>query len=321
MSVAESIVTLGPMTQLGCLSASSRRDGGQLRRGAAAERAARAGQQDLLGRQQRVVAGRDAGATGRRRGRPSRHWKMALCSLSTGRMRARRGAAPRPARRARRPPCSPCWPAPAWRPPRASARLARRPAAPTMPFSTTSSSPARAGLGGGRGDQLGDHPRRRLCTRQRARAAPPRRRRRVVEADLCRRRSAAAAASSGSTLRWAASAATHQLPATPAATSIAWRPIEPVAPRITTRRRRVRLAWLSLKRSSLQTAEARPASQAGDRLRRRRSGWRDLLARLVQNRDHVVGRHGGEDQRVEAVEHAAVAGEEAAGVLDLRRRA
>ena len=55
MSVAESIVTLGPMTQFGCLSAAAGSDGRELLAAVTAEGTARAGQQDLLGRQQRVV--------------------------------------------------------------------------------------------------------------------------------------------------------------------------------------------------------------------------------------------------------------------------
>ena len=73
MSVAESIVILGPMRQVGCASASSRVMSMKLSRGRF-----RNGPPEAVSSRRRTSSGR----------RPARHWCSAQCSLSIGSSRA-----------------------------------------------------------------------------------------------------------------------------------------------------------------------------------------------------------------------------------------
>ena len=123
ISVDESIVILAPIVQVGCARRVGRVDVRSSSRRRPAERAAASGHDDA------------STASGARPGR--RHCKIAECSESTGRI----SPPPRRARRARagrRRRGSPCSRARGRSPASSAARVASRPAAPTMAFRTTS---------------------------------------------------------------------------------------------------------------------------------------------------------------------------------------
>ena len=127
---------LGAHRPVGVLERLLRRDGGQVRGRPAAEGAAGAGEEELLdgAARLRAVAGLPA---------PARHWKSALCSLSTGRISE-------PLRRAASstngPPATmlSLLASASVAPASSVAMVARSPAAPTMPLSTVSGAPAAA---------------------------------------------------------------------------------------------------------------------------------------------------------------------------------
>ena len=209
ISVALSMVIRGPMTQRGwrracstVTSASSRAD------------RPRKGPPEAVSTRRRTPA----------RGAPSRHWAMAECSLSTGRMRppARAQAAFTrcPARtrlsllaRARSAPCS------------AAARVDGRPAAPVIPATTMSGAVSRT-----RSTRPSGPEQRRVPGGRSTCCSPTRQTASGFQRRACSPSRSADVAADRPTTRWVAVADSR--------TSRVWRPMEPVEPRT-----RTRLVW------------------------------------------------------------------------------
>ena len=220
MSVAESMVILGPIDQLGCASACS-----EVTAARSAALRPRKGPPDPVSSSSSSAASPPPlPATPALAPPPAMHWNSALCSLSTGRIGEplRRAAS-----RTNGPPATmlSLLASASVAPASSVAMVARSPAAPTTPFRTISGAPSAAARSAAT-EMSSRIPASPACTASSGASAAAR----AAASASCRHTSRTPCASACEATPAASRPAarpTRRSPGTAGSTSSAWRPIEP----------------------------------------------------------------------------------------------